>query len=216
MKDNTGFFKRLLAYCIDMFIISGIASLLYLGIDAVFKFDASLTEKYNDASVELSDKLTNEEITEEEYLEEFLKLSSDSYQGMTQETVPLMLTEFIVIVLYMIVLPYYNNGQTYGKKFLNIKIVDKKGKTPSLNTLALRGIINYSLYVTVIELLFVFILKKGYFELSIILEAISMCVILISMIMIVFNSDKRGIHDHISGTKVISDYDNIDTNIIEK
>jgi len=207
MKDNVGFIKRGLAYLLDMIIVSCIASILYLGVDAIFNFDTSITETYNEKTTEIADKLTNQEITDEEYIEEFMNLSTKYYQGMAEESVPLGLIEFIVLIGYMVAIPYYNKGQTLGKKTLNIKVVDKKGKLPSLNTFFLRGLINYSLYVSIVELLLVFILKKGFFETSLVIEGLSIVIMLISIIMILFNEDKRGIHDHISGTKVVNDYD---------
>ena len=207
MKDNVGFVKRALAYFLDMLIVGFISGTLYFGVDAIFKFDTSITETYNEKTTELAEKLTETQITEEEYIEEFMDLSTKYYQGMAEESVPYGLIEFIVMIAYMVGLAYYSNGQTIGKKTFNIKVVDKKGKTPSLNTFFVRSLINYSLYVSMVELILVFILNKGFFELSIIVEGISIVITLLSVIMIVFNDDKRGIHDHISGTKVVNDYD---------
>ena len=207
MKDNVGFVKRALAYFLDMLIVGFISGTLYFGVDAIFKFDTSITETYNEKTTELAEKLTETQITEDEYIEEFMDLSTKYYQGMAEESVPYGLIEFIVMIAYMVGLAYYSNGQTIGKKTFNIKVVDKKGKTPSLNTFFVRSLINYSLYVSMVELILVFILNKGFFELSIIVEGISIVITLLSVIMIVFNDDKRGIHDHISGTKVVNDYD---------
>ena len=207
MKDNVGFVKRALAYFLDMLIVGFISGTLYFGVDAIFKFDTSITETYNEKTTELAEKLTETQITEEEYIEEFMDLSTKYYQGMAEESVPYGLIEFIVMIAYMVGLAYYSNGQTIGKKTFNIKVVDKKGKTSSLNTFFVRSLINYSLYVSMVELILVFILNKGFFELSIIVEGISIVITLLSVIMIVFNDDKRGIHDHISGTKVVNDYD---------
>lgn len=207
MKDNVGFVKRALAYFLDMLIVGFISGILYFGVDAIFKFDTSITETYNEKTTELAEKLTETQITEDEYIEEFMDLSTKYYQGMAEESVPYGLIEFIVMIAYMVGLAYYSNGQTIGKKTFNIKVVDKKGKTPSLNTFFVRSLINYSLYVSMVELILVFILNKGFFELSIIVEGISIVITLLSVIMIVFNDDKRGIHDHISGTKVVNDYD---------
>lgn len=207
MKDNVGFVKRALAYFLDMLIVGLISGTLYFGVDAIFKFDTSITETYNEKTTELAEKFTETQITEEEYIEEFMDLSTKYYQGMAEESVPYGLIEFIVMIAYMVGLAYYSNGQTIGKKTFNIKVVDKKGKTPSLNTFFVRSLINYSLYVSMVELILVFILNKGFFELSIIVEGISIVITLLSVIMIVFNDDKRGIHDHISGTKVVNDYD---------
>ena len=207
MKDNVGFVKRALAYFLDMLIVGFISGILYFGVDAIFKFDTSITETYNEKTTELAEKLTETQITEEEYIEGFMDLSTKYYQGMAEESVPYGLIEFIVMIAYMVGLAYYSNGQTIGKKTFNIKVVDKKGKTPSLNTFFVRSLINYSLYVSMVELILVFILNKGFFELSIIVEGISIVITLLSVIMIVFNDDKRGIHDHISGTKVVNDYD---------
>ena len=207
MKDNVGFVKRALAYFLDMLIVGFISGILYFGVDAIFKFDTSITETYNEKTTELAEKLTETQITEEEYIEGFMDLSTKYYQGMAEESVPYGLIEFIVMIAYMVGLAYYSNGQTIGKKTFNIKVVDKKGKTPSLNTFFVRSLINYSLYVSMVELILVFILNKGFFELSIIVEGISIVTTLLSVIMIVFNDDKRGIHDHISGTKVVNDYD---------
>lgn len=204
-EKNAGFFKRFAAYMLDLIIVSLVASFIYTGVNMVAKFDTSKTEAHNKAQEQLLDDYNNEKISTEEYTSKFYDLSEASYRDVTLEAIPYSLVELVILILYMIVYAFYNKGQTIGKKLFNIRIVGENNKAPEMNKILIRSVINCSMYVTVLEMILVFFVKKDFFAVSLVIEGIAMCILLISAIMIIFNDDKRGIHDKIAKTKVISE-----------
>ena len=211
--NNSGVFKRLFAFIIDMIIVSIISSIIYSGLNAIFNFKTTTTEKYVNSVEEITNKFNeidkdNPSDIEETYnlMSKFSKMTKENYKDITIEGVPNSLVNFVVIVLYFIVLAFYLKGQTLGKKLLNIRVVNNDNKPVTVNALVVRGIILYSLYTTIVDLIFVFILDNdSYYKLHSVMSGISFTVMFISFIMIIFNKDKKGIHDLISKTKVVID-----------
>ena len=212
---SAGFFKRFLAFIIDMIIISIISTIIYSSLNAIFNFKTTITESYTKSVEQTINKINEidrdnpkDEDLDEAYgmISELSKLSRDNYKDITIEGVPNSLITFVINVLYFVVLVFYLGGHTLGKKLLNIRVVKENGSPVTINTLLIRGIIIYSLYSTVINLLFVFILNnESFFKLHSILSGISFIILFISGIMVIFNNDKRGLHDLISKTKVVID-----------
>ena len=211
--NNSGFFKRLLAFIIDMIIVSIISSIIYSGLNSIFNFKTTNTENYVKNVEAITNKFNeidkdNTADMEETYnlISDFSNMTKDNYKDITIEGVPNSLVNFVVVVLYFIVLAFYLKGQTFGKKLLNIRIVNNDNKPVSVNALLVRGIILYSLYSTIVDLIFVFILDNdSYYKLHSVMSGISFTVMFISFVMIIFNKDKKGIHDLISKTKVVID-----------
>lgn len=83
---------------------------------------------------------------------------------------------FFVYFYYFIARPYMENGQSFGKEYLKLKIVDSNWDDPDLSTLLIRELIGKPLCL----------LTLGFgFAIAFLRE------------------DKRGLHDIISGTYII-------------
>ena len=105
----------------------------------------------------------------------------------------------------------YNSGQTIGKKIMKIKVVDKDGKDPSLGKYFLRILPMY--YISIgsvipfaLSSILVFVINSLVFSViySVLVYAFVILGI-ISFVMVYVRRDNRGLHDIISGTKVISE-----------
>ena len=105
------FVQRFIAFLLDIFILSSIASLISYPF-----LDAKSIDKLNKNSSEVIEKYTTGEIDMDTYVDE---VKGISYQLSQKQGVVSLVTLFLA-VLYFIVYQYYNNGQTIGKKLMKI------------------------------------------------------------------------------------------------
>lgn len=87
-------------------------------------------------------------------------------------------------VLFMLVQskPLKDNGQTWGKKLTNIKIVDLTGAKPPLNVILFKRYLPVQAISAIPKLGMIFALVN---------------------VLFIFSADRRCVHDRIAGTKVV-------------
>lgn len=193
-KSNFG--KRLMAYIIDVMIVSLIFSFL-----TIFIKDSSNLVNLNNELNTISENYLNQTITMSEYINQF---SSTQYL-INREMFLQNLFSVVLMMGYFIILPYYYNGQTLGKKLMKIKIVKEKGKL-GINDLVLRGLIANGILVTLIELSLTFLFKDTPYFISIsIFDFIQFLLVIISTFMILYRKDKKSLHDLVCKTLVVDE-----------
>ena len=195
-------YKRVLAYLIDVLLVSFIGVLIgYL---------IPVSSEYEKADTELRDALSdysNKKIDDETYLE---KLNDVSYT-ISKESVTLSIITVVIYIIYFVVVPYYYNGQTFGKKIMKMKIVSNQNKKLSMNNYLIRALIIDSILSNIIGVVTVlFLTKSAYIASSNIVSNIFMYLYIVIFAMILFQKDGRGFHDIIAGTKVVMVDDNGD------
>ena len=190
------FFERLGSYLLDTIIISLIFSLICLG----FGNNTSNTEKLMQ---ELDDKLLAKTITTEEYLEKYQDILYDYQKENALESgISVALT-----IAYFVVFQYMNKGQTIGKKILNIRVVDKNTQKPiSILKGLLRSFIVFSILSGTLSILFLYIINENsYFIPYSILLFIEGIFTLITIMLVLYKKDGRGLHDIMANTIVIKE-----------
>lgn len=187
------FYKRLLAYSIDLIIIVFI-SFIFVSFIPVSK---SVIESQN----ELVNILSNVDSNSFDIYSRVLDLNYVLSKG----TVIRTLMSTIIYILYFMVYPMYNNGQTVGKKIFKIKIVAYKNDL-TFNNLIIRGLLLYGMWYNLVDLIIILFLNKNmYFKASSCLQVINSMFILISVAMVLIRKDGRGLHDIIGSTVVKED-----------
>lgn len=193
------FNKRFFAYIIDIFIVLVIANLITMFIP--------ISEKTQDYYKELQTtqkKMYDKEIDVKEYTDIVLE---DNY-NISKGTVLISLTSIIIYILYFVVYQVYNNGQTVGKKLMKIKVKSITDESLSINTMLFRALIIYGIAANIINLILILILKKElYLSISNTISIIQSLIVIISVFMILFSKQKRGIHDIITKTEVVNKED---------
>lgn len=193
------FNKRFFAYIIDIFIVLVIANL-------ITKF-IPISEKTQDYYKELQTtqkKMYDKEIDVKEYTDIVLE---DNY-NISKGTVLISLTSIIIYILYFVVYQVYNNGQTVGKKLMKIKVKSITDEPLSINTMLFRALIIYGIAANIINLILILLLKKElYLSISNTISIIQSLIVIISVFMILFSKQKRGIHDIITKTEVVNKED---------
>lgn len=193
------FNRRFFAYIIDIFIVLVIANLITMFIP--------ISEKAQDYYKELQTtqkKMYDKEIDVKEYTDIVLE---DNY-NISKGTVLISLTSIIIYILYFVVYQVYNNGQTVGKKLMKIKVKSTTDESLSINTMLFRALIIYGIAANIINLILILLLKKElYLSISNTISIIQSLIVIISVFMILFSKQKRGIHDIITKTEVVNKED---------
>lgn len=189
------FSQRVLAFLIDLVLLSIICSLITMFVPVndtatkLYEEQNRVLEGYVDGSVSM-----------EEYVNQMVDLGYD----ISRQTVIVSIVTIVISLLYYVVYPCYNNGQTLGKKLMKIKIKKTNDTELSMNDLLIRSMINNSILVNIINVILVLFLSKNlYLSTSSLVSFIQYLVLIISLIMIAFTKNAQGLHDKVCKTEVI-------------
>ncbi len=195
-EEKPFFFPRLIAYAIDFLIVSMIMICIAFVLPANDNYEKYMDE-YKTAQAELIDgKITNKQ---------YISKTKDLVYDIDYSSTLVTLSQTVVFILYFIVFQYYNNGQTFGKKLMKIKVVSTKEKELSLDQMAIHAIIANSVIIKILLIAAVlFVGREYYYYSSLGLQLLNYFVIIVALIMIIFRKDGKGLHDVLANTKVIS------------
>ena len=189
------FSQRVLAFLIDLLLLSIICSLITMFVPVndtatkLYEEQNRVLEGYVDGSVSM-----------EEYVNQMVDLGYD----ISRQTVIVSIVTIVISLLYYVVYPCYNNGQTLGKKLMKIKIKKTNDTELSMNDLLIRSMINNSIMVNIINVILVLFLSKNlYLSTSSLVSFIQYLVLIISLIMIAFTKNAQGLHDKVCKTEVV-------------
>jgi uncharacterized RDD family membrane protein YckC len=189
------FFRRVEAFLLDVLILAIALEMLSL----VFPTNNNVV-KLNKEFNTITDNYLNGDLEYSKYIHE----AGNIEYLVDREQIFYNVMNVILVIIFFVFIPFLNNGSTLGKKVMKLKIVDKEGNKPNMNILIIRSLIFNSLGYLLITLAAIFIVKDyNYFILTIILSIIELLLVIISIFMILYRSDKRGVHDFIAGTKVV-------------
>ncbi len=209
---NKPMLKRACAYIIDLMLILIISS-LFAGIEALNPNVEKYEETYNQYKTIISNTSDVNSINNEEVI----NITYD----MSKYGISIEIINLVVTVLYFVVFQYLNNGKTLGKTLMKIKVVSKDSKKIKFYQILLRSlIINSILSSFVLILILSFCSKSIYLLSSRYIQFIDMTLVFVSIIMILFRQDGRGLHDIVGRTEVIYDTEEVENvkeaNIVEK
>ena len=193
---KVGFFTRLGAYVIDMFIIMVIVSLIGM----------CLPERNTNLVEEMSGLLEKEMNGEIEF-EEFEKEYSNLFYEVQKETVLELGINLAITIVYFVVFQYMNKGQTIGKKLLHIRVVDKETKEPaSIPQGMLRSLLPIRTLSGALGIILLYVLDKTkYLNAYSTISTIESTLILLTIIFILYREDGSGLHDMLARTVVVRD-----------
>lgn len=187
------FGQRLCAYFIDIIIIFILLTLITFSMDFT---------KRNEIYDEMLNYYSEYDPTNLEQSEKLLDLQ---YQY-SKESIPTTVISLVVTIGYFVVFQYLNNGQSIGKKLLKIKIVGKDNSKVNIIQIFIRSIFIYQIVLSVIDLITIYALSKtDYLSAYGILASINSIFIIISALFILYRKDKRGLHDFMAKTYVVSE-----------
>ncbi len=201
-------YKRIVAYIFDIIIVTVISTML-----THFLPENKAYEKSMEEYTSLLSNATNEEITQEE----FLSKTNDVIYNINQNSITITIVTTVLTISYFVVLTYFMNGQTLGKKLMNLKIVSISNKKLTMNNYLIRGLLINTILMNVLGIIFIIGLnKENYLKVNDITTYVFGIIYIVTFGMILFREDKRGLHDYLAGTKVISVKDYQEDNDFEK
>lgn len=191
MKAN--FTKRLGAYIIDFLIFSLVISVIM----SFLPVSDKLKELNNNLN-EIQNNLLDDKITSTEYINEYKNILPEY----DKENIALNICNLVFILGYFVIIPVINNGQTIGKKVMNIKIEKIDGNL-DIKDMIIRNFITTSLLQLMLSSAFIYIFNNNtYFIASIIISLLQLLLVIITTFMIIYRKDKCGIQDLITKTVV--------------
>lgn len=191
------FLKRFLSYLIDM----GILIFLFWILNFFLK-ESSNIKILNMEISSVNELFLNHDIGFSTYLIRYAKVIQD----LDKERVLFHLINCIFILIYFIIIPYFMNGRTIGKKIMKLKVVRRDKKKLTLTNLTIRSmIINGFGFLLISLVLLYFVPSIAYFILTILLGILQIILVFVSVFMIIYKEDNRGFHDIISTTCVVKE-----------
>ena len=189
-------YKRILAYLIDIFVDICRATILAMFIPVSEEY----TNQMNELNAVLED-YSSGDISETEYLEKF----NDISYIVNKESVQVSIVSVVLSTIYFVVLAYYVNGQTFGKKIMKIQVVSANSKKLTMNNYLIRSLIVDSILMNTISIVTILFLEKSsYLKVYDVTSTIFGAIYVVIFAMILFRQDGRGLHDLLANTKVIS------------
>lgn len=191
------FFPRLIAYIIDILLVSLVCSGVLFLIPKNENY-----QKYMKEYEQIQADFISENITYEEYFNK----SVDVIYDIDYNNVISMILEILFIILYFVVFQFYNKGQTFGKRLMKLRVVSVKEKELTLNQMVYRALIINSIFINLLILAsLLFLGRSYYYYASASLQFLAGGIVLVTLFMILFRKDGRGLHDVVAGTKVIQE-----------
>lgn len=219
-------FKRILAYMVDMVIVSiivyGLTNIKQINFQLenykkTYKQYEKTVEKYQDLEDEYEDAKEDYEdklIDKKEYQEKKQvyndykatysnKVKKYNYE-LSKNSVISTLISIAIIIAYFGIFQFSMGGQTLGKKLMHLKVVkNKEGNLNILNYL-IRCVILNGVIANVALLICVGIFNAGdFYNANYIITNAQSVLEIIILIMIFMTADGRGLHDYLAQTKVI-------------
>ena len=192
--------KRILAYVIDTIFIVLITTL----INNITFINPKLNDynKHYDEYIKIQEDYKNKEIDKDKY---DIEIKEYNYI-LTKEGLISSIITISSLIIYFSILPYFLKGQTLGKKALHIKIVSNKDKQLNIGNYLLRMVILNNIIFRILNVSGVYFLNKNSFYIySSVISYIESLIETIIIFMVILRKDNRGLHDMISGTKVIEE-----------
>lgn len=198
--------KRLIAYIFDLFVVMFVAQTLSMTpLNPNYDDIVDLQTEYQTKQEEVTERMKemSDEDAQKEF-DEFYVYYKDAFKRVSQLNIYDDIITIVLLFLYYVVFVYFFDGETVGKRLVKLKIVDKDDNKASVWRLALRVCILYEIPFTVWNLVASFILSNDAFAKSYsIMYTLTSAIMLGIAITVAFSKDKRGLHDMISGTKVV-------------
>lgn len=187
------FYKRVLAYLLDIIIVYIVATLIAL------PFKTESVRKVDNQIIEITQKALNGKINAKLYGQQMNELA---YQKAKLDGIANIIIILISVANY-IVYQGYTKGQTLGKKIMKIKIVKTNGTELTYNDLIFRNLLNNFIIFDILLAVFALIGRKTYIYGYMFVDYLQLALLIVSVFMIAIRKDGRSVMDLLANTKVV-------------
>lgn len=187
--------KRIIAFVIDIVIVSLVVSLInLLPLDPYKDKYKDAYEKYNEVVQKSAEDEKND------YKNEIIELNYEVYKYRTYSS----MFSATALILYFGVLPLVMNGQTLGKKIMKLRVVSNNEKKLNFWKYLIRIVILNNIWLSLINVGAVYVVSGvKFYYVTYVISMLSSLIYMLNLIMVMFRKDNRGLHDMVAGTKVI-------------
>lgn len=210
--------RRIMAYFIDIILVVMVSTLItsnkYIDINyskyqKVYNEYKTCYDEYESLLKDSKEeKLDEKESDKLDKYEE--KLNNYSYRLSKLSFVPRFMG-IILSLFYFVVLQFYFNGQTLGKKIMKLRVVSNDNKNINIFSFLIRSLIVNETFISSLNLICILFLSKNvYFTYSKVIYFVTYFIEILIVFTIIFSKDNRGIHDILANTKVIDERKNKD------
>ncbi len=193
--------KRVMAYIIDILIVSIIATMISsVGLINPYKDEyEEAYDEYADVVAQIQEEGSGVDRDASE--DELITL----YYNVNKYNVVRSGISVVCTILYFALLQSLMNGQTIGKKIMKIRVVaNKDDKKLNFGNFLIRSVILNNVIFSVLFIVGIYVFDvSGYYNYSIVVSYLQMLLLTVIMLMVVLRKDFRGLHDFAAGTKVI-------------
>ena len=195
MRTKPYLYKRFIAYVVDLLVITIVSSIL-----SVLLLNTSNGGVTTNDLLNLTKKMTAGEITQEEFNEQY----NEMYYIITKENFDITAVTCILSLVYYVVIAYFLNGATLGKLLMKLRIKRVHGKL-NMGNLLLRSLLVNMVLTNIVSLVLISVLSKSSF-LSIYpkISSVFTVIMIVSIILMLYRDDGRGVHDFIGGTIIVN------------
>ena len=187
--------KRIIAFVIDIVIVSLVVSLInLLPLDPYKDKYKDAYEKYNEVVQKSAEDEKND------YKDEIIELNYEVYKYRTYSS----MFSATALILYFGVLPLVMNGQTLGKKIMKLRVISNNEKKLNFWKYLIRIVILNNIWLSLINIGAVYVVSGvKFYYVTYVISMLSSLIYMLNLIMVMFRKDNRGLHDMVAGTKVI-------------
>lgn len=172
-----------------------------------------LLKKYPEQQETLDKYYKDNKLTEKNY-NKLIKKTADKFQKeanklsykLEKNSISQMIIYIVLTILYFVIFNYYTEGQTLGKKILNIKIVNNnESKKLKISNYLIRATLMYQLIYYIARLSTIsFLNQENYITFTRVIYNLQNTLDFAIVAFILIRNDGRGLHDILAKTKVIS------------
>ncbi|MBR3523340.1 MAG: RDD family protein [Bacilli bacterium] len=187
---------RIKAYLIDLVVI---LIIYIISTNVIPRSD--LLKKYKSDERELHENYVEKKISMSDYTKQYEVL----YYNISRESKVNDIVYVVSLLIYFVVVPFFLNGQTLGL-FLNRLRIERFtiGKL-HMWQLLVRNVVIVGLGYSIFRVSLVYFLDaKIYYKVLLGISAVQILLLLLSWIMVIRKKEKRGLHEILSNTEVVS------------
>lgn len=200
--------KRIIAYFLDLFIITLITGALAASPLNPYKDEEDiLQEEFQEIIDDYTDHLNDIDETDEEAIgrlwDEYITAAKKYTRDIVRNSIFDNLITCAFVIAYFAFFAHYLNNQTAGKRIMKIKVLNKDGTDATLKQMLLRTILLFGMPITLLNLIFAYTCSASqFYGIYNVLYWINIFYQLAIVATMFIREDGRGLHDLCAGTKI--------------